>query len=224
MVADILSWVTTWLNPETSEIHPQWSHLRNGTSGQKSMNPAMVEGDQCTWNKKYVLHCRLPIGGNACYWLGRSPERRPRCWVQCWTGWRHRSRQIWRYFWQNTPPVKKANWSYGIDRTSWFIRGPCTYAQHPKVKLKISCSLWSPRHTSVATVNGCHRDAGSSRAWQSYPVLVVGMLLVARNDQPGAAVHKSCMHCLQHEGNLPKVPLHPIVSNHSNGSLACRLY
>ena len=23
---------------------------------------------------------------------------------------------------------------------------------------------------------------------------------------------KSCMHCLQHEGNLPKVPLHPIVS------------
>ena len=23
---------------------------------------------------------------------------------------------------------------------------------------------------------------------------------------------KSCMHCLQHEGNLPKVPLNPIVS------------
>ena len=23
---------------------------------------------------------------------------------------------------------------------------------------------------------------------------------------------KSCMHCLQHEGNLPTVPLHPIVS------------
>ena len=23
---------------------------------------------------------------------------------------------------------------------------------------------------------------------------------------------KSCMHCLQHEGNLPKVPLHPIVA------------
>ena len=23
---------------------------------------------------------------------------------------------------------------------------------------------------------------------------------------------KSCMHCLQHKGNLPKVPLHPIVA------------
>ena len=26
---------------------------------------------------------------------------------------------------------------------------PCTYAQHPKAKLKIPCSLWSPRHTGL---------------------------------------------------------------------------
>ena len=26
---------------------------------------------------------------------------------------------------------------------------------------------------------------------------------------------KSCVHCLQHEGNLPKTPLHPIVATTS---------
>ena len=51
----------------------------------------------------------------------------------------------------------------------------------------------------------------SSRV-QLYPVFVVGTLLVARNDQPGVAVHKILHAFLQHEGHLPKSPLHPIVS------------
>ena len=52
----------------------------------------------------------------------------------------------------------------------------------------------------------------SSRAWP-YHVFVAGMFLVARNDQPGTEVHRVCTHCLQYEGNLPKAPLHPLVSS-----------
>ena len=37
------------------------------------------------------------------------------------------------------------------------------------------------------------------------------MFLVARNDQVQQSI-KFCTCCLQHEGNLPKAPLHPIVS------------
>ena len=73
-----------------------------------------------------------------------KPRKKTQCWAQCWTGWRHRRRQIWRHFWQNTPPVKKAGWSYGIGRILWFIKKPCTCTQCPKVRLKIFYSSWSP--------------------------------------------------------------------------------
>ena len=63
----------------------------------------------------------------------------------------------------------------------------------------------------VATLNGCHRDAGHqghnhtlSLLWECFwwPGMINQM------QQP----IKSCMHCLQHESHLPKVPLHPIVA------------
>ena len=101
-----------------------------------------------TWNNKYVSlqathwwRCMSPTGP--------KPREKIQCWAQCWTGWRHRSRQIWRYFWQNMHPVEKVTWSYVINRILLFIRGPCTYTQCLKAKLKISCSLWSPMHTML---------------------------------------------------------------------------
>ena len=51
----------------------------------------------------------------------------------------------------------------------------------------------------------------SSKA-QPYAVLIVGMLLVARDDNQVQKSIRTCMHCLQHEGNLSKVPIHLIVS------------
>ena len=75
--------------------------------------------------------------------IGLKPRKRTWCWAQCWTGWRHRRRQIWRHFWQNMPPTKKASWSYRINRIPQFIREPCTCTQCLKVKLKIFYSSWS---------------------------------------------------------------------------------
>ena len=33
---------------------------------------------------------------------------------------------------------------------------PSTYAQHPKVRMKISYSMWCQRLHWVAALNGCH--------------------------------------------------------------------
>ena len=44
------------------------------------------------------------------------------------------------------------------------------------------------------------------------PCLCLRNALVARNDQPGAKIHKVLHTLLQHEGNLFKVPLHLIMS------------
>ena len=114
MVADVLSWFTTQLDPKTVKsildgVPQSWWKVTN------------------TSNKKYKLlqashwwRCILP--------MVPKPRERTQCWPQCCTGWRHRSRQIWRCFWKNTPPVQKVNSSYGIDRISQFIRGTCTSA------------------------------------------------------------------------------------------------
>ena len=125
MVADVLSQVTNKIEPENSEIHPQWSHCRNGTSCQ---SPWPGHGGR--WpalGTRRICCCRPPIGGDACYQLGQSPEKRPNVECSVGTGWKHRSRQIWRCFWQNMPPVKKTDWSYGINRILQFIRETCTY-------------------------------------------------------------------------------------------------
>ena len=56
------------------------------------------------------------------------------------------------------------------------------------------------------------------------PVFVVGMLLVARNDQPGAAVHKILHALLAAWGQLAQSAPTPIGVHHTNGSLAHRFY
>ena len=58
-----------------------------------------------------------------------------------------------------------------------------------------------------------------------YSVPIAGTLLVAGNDQPDVAIHQDlCMHCLQHEGGLSKAPLHPIMATTLSRSLTCRFY
>ena len=101
--------------------------------------------------------------------------------------------------------------SYVIDRTSQFIRGPCTCAQYPKVKLKISCSSSSPRHTVLLPLNGCHQDAGHQGHDHTLHFLWESFWWPGMTNQVQQSI-KSCMNCLQNEGNLPKVPLHLIMS------------
>ena len=100
---------------------------------------------------------------------GLRPKEKTWCWALWWTGWRHRSRKIWRYFRQNMPPMKKAGWSYRIGRILWFIREPCTYTQCPKVRLKISCSLWSPRPIMLPLWTGATEMQVIKGATTPYP-------------------------------------------------------
>ena len=68
-----------------------------------------------------------------------------------------------------------------------------------------------PKAHHVATLNRCHRDAGH----QSHDCTL--SLLWEHFWWPGMANQmqqsiKSSMHCLQHEGNVSKAPLHPTVA------------
>ena len=81
----------------------------------------------------------------------------------------------------------------------------------PKGETKDLLLFVVPEAHCVATLNGCHRDAGHQGC------NCILSLVQEHFWWPGMISHmqqsiKNCVHCLQHEGNLPKVPLHLIVA------------
>ena len=67
-----------------------------------------------------------------------------------------------------------------------------------------------PKTHCVTTLNGCHRDAGNQGHNHTLSLLQEHFWWLGIVNQMQQSI-KSCMPCLQHEGNLPKAPLHPIV-------------
>ena len=68
-----------------------------------------------------------------------------------------------------------------------------------------------PKAHHVATLSRCHQDVGHQGCDHTLSLLQECFWWPGMTNQVQQS-RKSCTHCLQHEGNLPKVPLHPIVS------------
>ena len=81
----------------------------------------------------------------------------------------------------------------------------------PKGETKDLLLFIVPKAHQVTALNGCHRDAGHqghdctlSLLWEHF--LWPGLINQVQQS------NKNCIHCLQHEGDLPKVPQHLIVA------------
>ena len=205
-VVDTLSQVTTWLDLDT--MRSILNVLALGSVQWAKYTTPPVLRMAITWSKRYVLPQAMHLY-KCMLLIGLMPRRRNCCWVQCWIGWRHRRRQIWRHFWQNTPPAKKAGWSYGISRILQFIREPYTCAQCPKVRPKIFYSFVVPKAHHVTTLNRCHRDVGHQGCDHTMSLLQEHFWWPCMANQMQQSI-KSCACCLQHEGNLSKAPLHQL--------------
>ena len=175
-----------------------------GTVHQANIHDlAKVEGDQCLKQEACVTAGCPLVEMHVSKWAKAQWEDQMLSAVM--NG--HRSQQTWKQFWQNTPQVKKVNWFYRIDRISQFMRDPCTYTQYPKVKLKTCCSSWSLSHTVLAFWMG---------ATKMQAIRGVTICCPCWENGSCGQVQKSirtCMHCLQYEGNWSYVPLHPLLSN-----------
>ena len=68
-----------------------------------------------------------------------------------------------------------------------------------------------PKAHHFTTLNGCHRDAGHQGHDHTLSLLWECFWWLGMANQMQQYI-RSCVHCLQHEGNLSKMPLHPIVS------------
>ena len=81
----------------------------------------------------------------------------------------------------------------------------------PKVKTKDLLLFIVPRAHCVTASNGCHRDAGHQGHNHSLSLLLEHLWWSCMANQMQHYI-KSYVYCLQHEGNLSKAPLHPIVT------------
>ena len=68
-----------------------------------------------------------------------------------------------------------------------------------------------PKAHQVNTLNRCHRDAGHQGHDHTFSLLWECFWWPGMVNQMQQSI-KSCLCCLQHEGNLSKMPLHPIVA------------
>ena len=68
-----------------------------------------------------------------------------------------------------------------------------------------------PKAHCVAALNGCHLDADHQGCNCTLSLLREHLWWLGMSNQMQQSI-KSCTHCLQHEGNLSKAPLHPIMA------------
>ena len=68
-----------------------------------------------------------------------------------------------------------------------------------------------PKALHVATLNGCHRDAGHQGCNHTLSLLRECFWWPGMVNQMWKSI-KNCVNCLQHEGKLPKVLLHPVMA------------
>ena len=68
-----------------------------------------------------------------------------------------------------------------------------------------------PRAHSVASLNGCHPDAGHQGHDHTLSLLQELFWWPGMTSQMWQSI-RTCTHCLQHEGGFLKAPLHPIVT------------
>ena len=80
-----------------------------------------------------------------------------------------------------------------------------------------------PKAHWVTTLNGCHRDAGH-QSCDTHSALVVGILLVARNDQSDVTIHQDLCAFFATWGQLIEGFLTPFSGHCFSRHHACRFY
>ena len=91
------------------------------------------------------------------------------------------------------------------------LQGALYLHSMPKGETKDILLFMVPKAHQVTTLNGCHRDAGYWGCDHTLSLLQEHFWWLGMINQMQQSI-KSCMCCLQHEDDLPKVPLHPIVA------------
>ena len=178
MVADILSWVTTQLNLETVK-----SILDRVALGMmhcaKVHNLAMVEGDQHLEQEACVAAGHPLVEMHVTNWA--KAQREDPMLSTVWDWLKAQKHTDLKIFLAEQASNEEGNLILHNRQNFAIYQGALYLCSMPKVKLRISCSSWSPRHivlppwmgaTEIQVIKGttipCH-CCGNASGGQEWP-------------------------------------------------------
>ena len=207
-VADALSWVTIQPDPDTvrSILH----EVTLGTAcWAKVHDPAIVEGNCCLEQEVHVATGCVLVQMHITDWAEAQKEDPMLSTVLDWLKA------------QKKTDLKALLAEHTSSEEGWLIlwnwqnvtihQGALYLPPMPKGETEDLLLFVVPRAHCVTILNGCHRDAGHQGHDHTRSLLWEHFWWPGMANQMQQSI-TSCAHCLQHEGDLSKVPLHLIVA------------
>ena len=219
-VVDALSWVTTWLDLDMAK-----SILNRVALGSvhwaKVHDPAIVKGDHHLEHEVCVAAGCILAQMHVTNWAAAQKENlmlsavldylkaQKKTDLKALLAEHASSKEGWLMLW---------NWqNFAIHQGALYLHST------RKGETEDLLLFIVPKAHCVATLNGCHRNADHQGHDHTLSLLWEHFWWMGMANQMQQSI-KSCMCCLQHEGNLSRVPLHSNCGHHSDGPLACTLY
>ena len=200
-LVDALSWVPTWLDPDTVKSILDWVTL--GTTCWAKVHDQQLEQEVCVpagWTlvQMYVTD-----------WAEAKTEDPMLSTVLDWL------------MAQKKTDLKTLLSEHAFSEEDQLIlwnqqnftihQGALCLCSMPKGETEDLLLFMVPKAHWVTTLNGCYRDAGHQGHEHTLSLLQEHFWWPGMANQMQQSI-KSCIHCLQHDSNLSKVPLHPIVA------------
>ena len=211
-VVDALSQVTTWLVPDT--VMPILDGVTLGTTHEGEVHdPTSIEGDSCLKWEVCVTTGHALVQRHVTDWAEAQKEDPMLSTVLDWL-----------------KAQKKTDLKALLEEHTTSRRRPADLTELAEFHNSGPLGLWPlylclmpkgetadlllfvvPSTHSVTTLNRCHRDVGHQGCDCTLSLFWEHFWWPGMANQMQQSI-KSCTHCLQHDGDLSKVPLHLIVA------------
>ena len=153
---------------------------------------------------------RLHTSVDACYWLGWSPKRGSS--IECSSRLAGSTEEDGFESSSGKPCLQQGRPSDLQNQQNFTIYQGALYLHSiSKGETEDLLLFIVPKAHQVVTLNSCHMDAGYQGHDHTLSLLWEHFWWPGMVGQMQQSI-KSCMWCLKHEGDLPKVPLHPIMA------------
>ena len=203
-VADILSQVISQLDPDTVKSILDGVAI-GAVHRAETHDPAVVESEHCVEQEVHVTTGCTLIQVHVMDWA-ETPREDPM--LRALLDWlKAQKRTDLKALLVKQASSKKGRMILRNQQNFVVHQGALYLQSMPKGKTKNLLLFVVLKAHHIAALNGCHRDASHQGCNHTLSLL--------REHFWWATMWKSiknCMHCLQHKGELPKVPLHPIVA------------
>ena len=203
-LAEALSWVTTWLDPDT--VRSILDEVTFGTAHQaKVYDPAIVEGDHHLEQEVHVATGCTLVQMHVTGWA-EGPN------VEHSVGLAEGTEED-RFEGTSSRMDLQQRRLADLRELPEFYNSLGALYLHtmPKGETEDLLFFMVPRTHCVTTLNGCHRDADHQGCDHTLSLLWECFWWPGMDNQVQQSI-KSCVHCLQHGGKLSKAPLHLILA------------